>query len=213
MAQIQSKLQKTAEKKPAVKADTRGTRKRTRWSTISKKFLLPASILMILGGVLLTAYNVLQIANPAETYTVSTGLKITSVVLGLLMIVCGVLALLKQQKGRTLMTLGALTLVYAIIVLTATATMGAMAIVNGVVAIVLGLFYVVAVDGMYDTGLIRFFREMFGEVKKLSWLSGRELVSYTAAVIAFVLAMALIIYLLDLAFSSGFGALSNIKIG
>ena len=55
--------------------------------------------------------------------------------------------------------------------------------------------------------------EMIGEVKKLTWLSGKELFSHTLAVVVFVLAMALLIYILDLAFSSGFGALSNIKIG
>ena len=48
---------------------------------------------------------------------------------------------------------------------------------------------------------IRYFREMYGEVKKLTWLTGKELVSHTIAVFVFVLAMALIIYLLDLGFS------------
>ena len=42
---------------------------------------------------------------------------------------------------------------------------------------------------------IRYFREMYGEVKKLTWLTGKELVSHTIAVFVFVLAMALIIYL------------------
>ena len=50
---------------------------------------------------------------------------------------------------------------------------------------------------------IRYFREMFGELKKLTWLTGKELVSHTIAVFAFVLAMALIIYVLDLGFSTG----------
>ena len=199
---VQQKDAKAAEKKVA-KVDARGTRsKRTLWSVISKKFLLPASILLIAGGLFLAAYNILQIVTPATTYTLSLGLKITSILLGLL-----------KQKGRTLITLGALSLVYAIIVLTATAKMGSMAVIAGIVAIVLSLFYVFAVDAKYEVGLIRFFREMIGEVKKLTWLSGKELVSYTAAVIAFVLVMALIIYLLDLAFSSGFGAISKINIG
>ncbi len=60
---------------------------------------------------------------------------------------------------------------------------------------------------------IRYFREMFGEIKKLTWLTGKELVSHTVAVFAFVLAMALIIYVLDLGFSSGMGALESINIG
>ena len=83
----------------------------------------------------------------------------------------------------------------------------------GIVAVVVTLLYTLAVDGKHDVGLFRFLREMVGEVKKLTWLSGKELFSHTLAVIVFVLAMALLIGLLDLAFSSGFGALSRIKIG
>ena len=33
---------------------------------------------------------------------------------------------------------------------------------------------------------IRYFREMFGELKKLTWLTGKELVSHTIAVFVFV---------------------------
>ncbi len=60
---------------------------------------------------------------------------------------------------------------------------------------------------------IRYFREMFGELKKLTWLTGKELLSHTVAVVVFVLAMAALIYVLDLAFSSGIGALTSLKIG
>ena len=60
---------------------------------------------------------------------------------------------------------------------------------------------------------IRYFREMFGELKKLTWLSGKDLVSHTLAVLVFVVGMAAIIWALDLAFSSGFGALSQINLG
>ena len=61
--------------------------------------------------------------------------------------------------------------------------------------------------------LARYLREMIGELKKLTWLSGRDLVSHTVAVLVFVLIMAAMIWLLDLAFSSGFGELAKIKIG
>lgn len=60
---------------------------------------------------------------------------------------------------------------------------------------------------------IRYFREMFGELKKLTWLTGKELLSHTVAVVVFVLVMAALIYVLDLAFSSGIGALTSLKIG
>ena len=214
MAQIDSKLSKDAKpaEKKIAKIDTHGSHKRSLWSTVGKKLLLPASILLVLVGLALAAYSVLQIVTPAENSTMSVGLKIASIVLGLLIAASGVLGLFKQ-KGKTLMTLGALSLVYAIIILTATAKMGTIVLILGIVAVVASLFYVFAVDGKYEVGLIRFFREMTGEVKKLTWLSGKELFSHTLAVIVFVLAMAALIYLLDLAFSSGFGALSSIKIG
>ncbi len=60
---------------------------------------------------------------------------------------------------------------------------------------------------------IRYFREMYGEVKKLTWLTGKELVSHTIAVFVFVLAMALIIYLLDLGFSGVMSTLESINVG
>ncbi len=204
---------KAADKK-VVKADphARVAHKKPFWIANSKKFLVPVSILFTLAGLFLAAYNILQMVTPDEAYLLSTGLKVASALLGLLIAASGVFALLKV-KGKTLMTLGSLALVYAIIILTATAKMGIVALVSGIVAVVLSLMFVIAVDGMYDTGLIRFMREMIGEVKKLTWLSRKELFSHTLAVLVFVLGMALIIYVLDLTFSSGFGALSNIKIG
>jgi len=219
MAQIDSKLQKDAkgQEKKIAKIDTHGAHKKTLWSLVAKKLLLPASILFVLAGLFLAAYSALQIVNPTEGSTMTTGLKIASIVLGALIATSGVLGLFKfgffKNKGKTLMTLGALALVFSIIILTATAKMGAIALGSGIIAVVLSLFYILAVDGKYDTGIIRFFREMLGEVKKLTWLSGKELFSHTLAVVVFVLAMAALIYLLDLTFSSGFGALSSINIG
>lgn len=203
---------KSADKKIA-KIDAHGhARRKPLWSVIAPKLLLPASILLAAGGLFLAAYNTLQIVTPSEGYTLSTGLKIASGLLGLLMAIAGVLGLF-SKKGKNLMTLGALAVVYALVILTATAKMGAIALAIGIVAAVITLFYCVAVDGKHDVGLFRFLREMIGEVKKLTWLSGKELFSYTLAVIIFVLGMALIIGLLDFAFSGGFGALSSIKIG
>jgi len=207
------KNEKVAEKKPArIDAHAHTPHKKPFWSVISKKLLLPASILFTLCGLFIAAYNIFQLITPSEGYTLSTGLKIASALMGLLIAASGVLGLLRR-KGKLLMTLGSLSLVYAIIILTATAKMGVVALVAGIAAVFLGLVFIVAVDGMFDVGLIRFFREMIGEVKKLTWLSGKELFSHTLAVVVFVLGMALIIYLLDLVFSSGFGALSKINIG
>ena len=60
---------------------------------------------------------------------------------------------------------------------------------------------------------IRYIREMIGELKKLTWLTGKDLHTHTDAVFVFVLAMAAIIYVLDLGFSSGMGALESINLG
>ena len=54
---------------------------------------------------------------------------------------------------------------------------------------------------------IRYIREMIGEVKKLTWLTRKELLTHTVAVFVFVIAMALLIYLLDLLFSAGMSLL------
>ena len=45
-----------------------------------------------------------------------------------------------------------------------------------------------------------YIKEMTGEVKKLTWLNLKELVKATAVVLVFVLAFAVLIYVLDLAF-------------
>ena len=143
---------KSADKKIA-KIDAHGhARKKPLWSSIAPKLLLPASILLAAGGLFLAVYNTLQIVTPSEAYTLSTGLKVASGLLGLLMAVAGVLGFF-SKKGKSLMWLGALSVVYALVILTATAKMGTIALVCGIVAVVVSLFYVVAVDGKHDAGL------------------------------------------------------------
>ena len=58
-----------------------------------------------------------------------------------------------------------------------------------------------------------YFKDVFSETKKLTWPSKKEVIQYTLAVIAFVGLMALIMWVLDLAFSNGVSALASIKIG
>ena len=58
-----------------------------------------------------------------------------------------------------------------------------------------------------------YFKEVFSETKKLTWPTRKEVINYTLAVIGFVALMALIMWLLDLAFSNGVSALASIKIG
>lgn len=49
-----------------------------------------------------------------------------------------------------------------------------------------------------------------GELKKLSWPSKKDMVSYTLTVIAFIAVMAIVIYVLDLAFSEGISLLAKL---
>ena len=56
----------------------------------------------------------------------------------------------------------------------------------------------------------QFFKEVMGELKKLSWPSKKDLVSYTLTVIAFIAVKAIVIYVLDLAFSEGISLLAKL---
>ena len=56
----------------------------------------------------------------------------------------------------------------------------------------------------------QFFKEVSGEVKKLSWPTKKELVSYVLTVLGFIVLMAIIIYALDLVFGEGLGLLANL---
>lgn len=56
----------------------------------------------------------------------------------------------------------------------------------------------------------QFFKEVFGELKKLSWPTRKELVSYTLTVIGFIAMMAIVIYALDLVFSEGISLLAKL---
>ena len=56
----------------------------------------------------------------------------------------------------------------------------------------------------------QYFKEMLGEVKKLTWLSVSDLVKHTAMVFVVVLAMSAVIWLLDLGFSAGVKGLATL---
>ena len=56
----------------------------------------------------------------------------------------------------------------------------------------------------------RYFKEVVGEVKKLSWPTKKELINYSLAVLAIVARMAAIMWVLDLGFSTGITALAGI---
>ena len=56
----------------------------------------------------------------------------------------------------------------------------------------------------------QYLKEMWGEVKKLTWLSVGDLVKHTAMVFVVVLVMSAVIWLLDLGFSAGVKGLATI---
>ena len=198
--------------KQAVSADKKAPAKKEKatWKVIGKRLLPIASVVALLVGLLTVAYCFYPAVNTA--FAANVGMQVVCVLAGVCLVAGGVLGLLKKSKNGQ-MTLAVSALVLSLIVLTATAASGAYAIIVGILGILASVFSIIAVDGYFDAGLVRYFREMFGELKKLTWLSGKDLVSHTSAVLVFVLAMALIIYVLDLVFSTGFSALSKLNIG
>lgn len=56
----------------------------------------------------------------------------------------------------------------------------------------------------------RYIKDVIGELKKVTWPTGKELVKYTATVLAFIVLFAVVIGVLDLAFGQGFKLLGNL---
>jgi preprotein translocase SecE subunit len=59
----------------------------------------------------------------------------------------------------------------------------------------------------------KFFREVYGELKKVTWPTPKELISYTATVLAFIFLIAVMIGVLDFGFGKGFTALGTVDFG
>ena len=55
----------------------------------------------------------------------------------------------------------------------------------------------------------RFFKDIVSELKKVTWPTGKELIKYAGAVIAFIIVLAVIVGLMDLGLSSLFGLVLN----
>ena len=56
----------------------------------------------------------------------------------------------------------------------------------------------------------KFFREVFGEVKKISWPTTKELLSYTLTVLAFIVLMSIVIGVLDFVLGKGLSLLGTL---
>lgn len=56
----------------------------------------------------------------------------------------------------------------------------------------------------------KFFKDVLGELKKVTWPSRKELVSYTLTVLAFVAVMAVIVGVLDFLFGNGVALLAKL---
>ena len=57
----------------------------------------------------------------------------------------------------------------------------------------------------------KFFKEFIGEIKKLNWMTPKDLIITSLAVLTFVAICAALIGILDTAFGEGFRLLSSIK--
>ncbi len=55
----------------------------------------------------------------------------------------------------------------------------------------------------------RFFKDILSELKKVTWPTGKELVKYAGAVLAFIIVLAIIVGLMDFGLSSLFGLVVN----
>ena len=190
------------------------------WDKLSA--ILPAVMcwLLVVAGLALVVLPALCMLPVGAAFAAGVSLapKILYMVAGVAMIVAGVFLMRRSFKGWT-MALVVVALALSAVALGFVAELSAEAagkgafLAAGVVAVVLTLIAVLAVDLAFNMGLTRYFREMFGELKKLTWLSGKELFSHTLAVVVFVLGMALLIYALDTIFGTGFSLISKIKIG
>ena len=82
----------------------------------------------------------------------------------------------------------------------------AFGVIEAIIIAVMVLVNVRASRG--SSKMVRYFREMWGEIKKLSWLSVRDLVKHVVAVIVFVLVMSAVVYGLDVGFGGGVQGIS-----
>lgn len=58
--------------------------------------------------------------------------------------------------------------------------------------------------------LARYIKDVIGELKKVTWPSGKDLAKYTATVLAFIVLFAVVIGVLDFLFGEGFTLLGNL---
>ena len=56
----------------------------------------------------------------------------------------------------------------------------------------------------------RYFKDVVGELKKLTWPTGKDLAKYTATVLAFIVLFAVVIGVLDFLFGQGFTLLGSL---
>jgi preprotein translocase subunit SecE len=56
----------------------------------------------------------------------------------------------------------------------------------------------------------RYFKDVVGELKKVTWPTGKDLAKYTATVLGFIVLFAIVIGVLDFLFGEGFTLLGNL---
>lgn len=173
---------------------------------------------MVSGGKLLTLFDKAEVAEAAETEAAETtetteaaeaepvdpnhrGDAVARVLLigaSVLLIVGAILQLVKNNY-RTFQGCCIAAIIFALFPLIFFAVnIGThlFALIFAVLALAIVVLSFFAMKARWQV----YIKEMTGEVKKLTWLNMKELVKATAVVLVFVLAFALLIYVLDLLF-------------
>ncbi len=134
---------------------------------------------------------------------------------GLLLII-GSLMLFIKGKARTMINLYTAAIIFAIYpliyfaILIAQALVAIAYVVVAIAIIALAVLAIIKGGKIVKVRWMSYLKEMLGEVKKLSWLSKKDLAKHTFAVFVFVIAMGLVIFLLDFGFNKGVKGLLSI---
>ncbi|MDD3400613.1 MAG: preprotein translocase subunit SecE [Eubacteriales bacterium] len=137
-------------------------------------------------------------------------------VTGLLLVIGALMFLLKgKMRAFTNMCTAAIVLsVYPLIYFLLIIGEALMAIAFAAVCVAIIALSVLSIAKAAKVAKVRwmvYIKEMWGEVKKLSWLSKKDLAKHTLAVCIFVIVMGLVIWILDLGFGKGVQGLLSIN--
>ncbi len=181
--------------------------------------LIAAALIALPIAEMVTNYSLLFAGAETlpETFSSSafTSAYVFAAIGAVLAIAGGILCLKGNYRTmQTLDSLAVLVLIYPLVYAAILIASSVFAIVYTALAAVLIALMVLVIICSHRVSPIRwviYIKEMIGEVKKLSWLSLQDLAKHVGAVMVFVLAMALIMWVLDLGFSAGVQGISSLN--